>query len=133
MDRREQEVERSYTERSQVIEAGKIRAETERQVMRKDRTRRQEKEASDGNECRPSVGSLANRKFSTRFQSGYGLVRPSRRRRMTRANSASCAGSLSAIASTKDEAMASGDRLKTPSMTRRDASATNSCSDNRAS
>ena len=68
MDGREKEVECSYTKGAQVIEAGEIRVETERQVMRKDRTRRQEEESSDGNERCPSVGALANRKFSARFQ-----------------------------------------------------------------
>ena len=64
---RKKEMERSYTERAQVIETGKIRVETKRQVMRKNWTRRQEEESSDGNERCPSVGSLANRKFSARF------------------------------------------------------------------
>ena len=67
MDWREKEMECSYTERAQVIEAGQVRVETERQVMRKHRTRRQEEESPDGNECRPSVGSLANRQFSARY------------------------------------------------------------------
>ena len=68
MNRRKKEMERCYTERAQVIETGKIRVETKRQVMRKDWTRRQEEEASDGTERCPAVGSLANRKFRARFQ-----------------------------------------------------------------
>lgn len=57
----EQEMEGSNAKSAQVIETGKIRAETKRQVMREDRTCRQEEKSPDGQERCPLMGTLTIR------------------------------------------------------------------------